>query len=222
MIVSVIQSNYIPWKGYFDIIHDSDVFVFYDDVQYTKNGWRNRNKIKTPKGASWVTIPVGSHLDKLVCEIELNNDSWQKKHWLTIEQFYSKAPHFDEYKDFFSDFYLGSKWESLSILNQHLIKNIASDFLGIKTKFMDSRDFDLNGCNVERLICLLRKIGADTYISGPAAKNYIIDDIFEKEGIRLVYKDYTQYPEYSQFHPPFDHNVSIIDLLFHAGPDAPD
>jgi len=220
--VAIIQSNYIPWKGYFDIIHDVDQFIFYDDVQYTKNDWRNRNKIKSRNGLHWLTIPVGSHNEKLIYEVEIKNSSWTKKHWETIKQSYSKAPYFNDYKDFFESFYLGAELTNLSELNQYLIKTISKDFLGISTDFKDSREFQPEGQKLSRLIDLLKKVEADLYISGPTAKNYIDENSFKNAGIELVFKDYSRYPEYSQQFPPFEHEVSILDILFNCGRQAPE
>lgn len=220
--VAIIQSNYIPWKGYFDIIHDVDQFVFYDDVQYTKNDWRNRNKIKSQNGLNWLTIPIGSHNEKLIYEVEVKDSSWTKKHWETLKQSYSKAPYFNKYENFFTNFYLGCKWTNLSELNQYLIKTISKEFLGIDTDFRDSREFHPAGFKLNRLIDILLKVGADLYISGPTAKSYINEDRFKEVGIKLVYKDYSGYPEYSQQFPPFEHAVSILDVLFNCGPQTPD
>jgi hypothetical protein len=219
--VAVIQSNYIPWKGYFDIIHDVDLFVFYDDVQYTKSDWRNRNKIKTPTGPLWLTIPAGSDIDRLACDVRLPDSRWAPKHWKSLRQFYSSTPHFKRYEAFFQDVYLGRRWDGLSELNQHVIKAISADFLGIKTKFADSRQFSAQGRKLDRLIDLLLKVDAKTYLSGPAAKTYIDEARFADKGIGVIYKSYERYPEYPQRYPPFDHAVSIVDLLFNVGPDAP-
>lgn len=220
--VAVIQSNYIPWKGYFDIIHDVDLFVFYDDIQYTKNDWRNRNKVKTSQGLCWLTIPVGSREDRLIYEVEINDNSWTKKHWETIKQSYSKAPFFRMYKDFFESVYLNTKWNNLSELNQFLIKTISMEFLGIETKFTDSRQYHAEGHKLDRLIDMLSKVNAELYISGPTAKDYIDETKFSHAGIQLVYKDYAGYPEYPQLFPPFEHAVSILDILFNCGPAAAD
>jgi hypothetical protein len=220
--VAVIQSNYIPWKGYFDIIHDADLFIFHDDLQYTKNDWRNRNKIKTPKGAEWLTIPVGSHEDKLICEIELKDPSWQKKHWRILQQHYGKAPFFEEYKAFFQDMYLNRQWRFLSELNQYLIVTLSKEYLGMETRFTDSAAYHLQAHKLERLLELLGKAEADVYISGPAAKDYIDERAFGESGIQLVWKDYSGYPEYPQFYPPFTHQVTVLDLLFQTGPAARD
>lgn len=219
--VVVLQSNYIPWKGYFDLIHDADLFIFYDDLQYTKNDWRNRNKIKASSGAEWITIPAGSDTNRLICEVELKDASWQQKHWKTLLQNYRSCSYFAHYQAFFEDFFLAQRWPGLSAMNQHLIRHIATEFLGIRTTFQDSREYALTGQKQDRLLELVTTVGTERYISGPAAKSYIEPDRFETAGIELVWKDYRGYPEYPQRFPPFEHGVSILDLLFNAGPDAP-
>ena len=219
--VVVLQSNYIPWKGYFDLIHDADLFIFHDDRQFTKNDWRNRNKIKTPKGAEWISIPVGTDENRLICEVEIDNHKWQIKHWNKIEQNYRQTPYFKQYKGFFEEFYLSNKWTNLSELNQHLIRSISCEFLNVKTEFRDSREYCLHGNKLERLIELLKKSGAKRYISGPSAADYIDASRFSYESIELVWKDYSDYPEYPQQYPPFVQGVSILDLLFNVGSDAP-
>ncbi|MEW5976937.1 MAG: WbqC family protein [Acidobacteriota bacterium] len=219
--VAVIQSNYVPWKGYFDIIHDVDLFVFYDDVQYTKNDWRNRNRIKTAEGLCWLTIPVGQREDRLICDVSIADDRWARKHWCTLKQYYSKAPHFKEYKDMFEYVYLERTWRNLSELNQFLIKTISREFLDIRGEFADSRAYEAQGQRLDRLIDLLQKVGATLYVSGPTARGYIDEDVFSKVGIELVYKEYHGYPQYAQQFPPFDHGVSVLDVLFNCGRDAP-
>src|SRR5215471_5204038 len=155
--VAVLQSNYIPWKGYFDIIHDVDLFIFYDDVQYTKNDWRNRNRIKRPNGVSWLTIPTGKDLDRLICEVALKDPTWATRHWNIIRESYSRAPYFNLYKEFFEYVYLEQSWQTLSELNQYLIKTIGHNFLGITSAFKDSREYSTAGRKRERLIDLLKK-----------------------------------------------------------------
>ncbi len=219
--VAILQSNYIPWKGYFDIIHDVDFFVFYDDVQFTKNDWRNRNRIKTPNGPLWLTVPVGQSLNRMICEVTLSNERWAVNHYKTLRQYYGKAQYFTDYRDFLEDVYLGRKWETLSALNHYMIQTIARDFLGISTEFGDSRKYNVSGQKFERLLDLLVKCKTERYLSGPSARDYIDPEALLQCGIELDYKDYSGYPEYTQFHPPFDQNVSILDLLFHTGPAAP-
>jgi len=220
MRVAILQSNYIPWKGYFDIIHDVDLFVFYDDVAYTKGDWRNRNQIKTPRGVEWLTIPTGTRGRRLIYEVELPRGAWAAKHWRRIVEHYHRAPYFERYRAYFEDVYLHRTWTSLSELNQHLIRGIAGDFLGIQTTFTDSRQYQPTGARLDRILDVIKKTGGDTYVSGPAAKSYIVPSRFEEAGVQLVWKDYAGYPQYPQFFPPFAHDVTILDLLFHTGPDA--
>lgn len=219
--VVVLQSNYIPWKGYFDLIHDADLFVFYDDLQYTKNDWRNRNRVKTAHGAEWITIPAGSDCNRLICEVELKDAGWQEKHWRTLQQNYGTCPYFARYCAFLEEIYRGRRWTMLSELNHFLIRHIAHEFLGITTEFADSRSFALGGQKQDRLLELLERVGTRRYVSGPAARSYIERERFAALDIELVWKDYAGYPEYPQRFPPFEHGVTILDLLFNVGPDAP-
>ncbi len=218
--VAINQSNYIPWKGYFDLIHDVDAFIFYDDVQFTKNDWRNRNKVKGPKGLQWLSIPVGTDLNRLIRDVSLDDPRWQQKHWKTLSHLYGKAPFFGAYRSVFEDVYLNRKWRNLSSLNQFLIETIAVQYLGVQTSFLQSSDLSGTGKGQDRVLNLLKAVKADVYISGPAGKAYLDPARFQKEGIELIWKDYSGYPEYAQFHPPFEHAVTILDLLFHTGPDA--
>lgn len=220
--VAVLQSNYIPWRGYFDLINDVDVFIFYDDVQYTKGDWRNRNYLKTEKGREWLTIPVGSQLNRRICDVAPADCRWQSRHWKTIRQYYSGAPCFGQYKDFFEDFFLDRVWASLSELNRYLIEYIAIDILGVATRFMDSRSFELTGARSDRLLMLLETVGATHYLSGPAARSYLDANAFREAGVSVQFKDYSGYPDYPQFYPPFISEVSVLDLLFQAGPIARD
>jgi hypothetical protein len=218
--IAILQSNYIPWKGYFDIVNSVDEFIFYDDLQYTKNDWRNRNLIKTEKGPKWLTIPCGINLNRMICEVRLRDDMWQRKHWEQICKYYCKTKYWDLYKDFFEEIYLNRKWSYLSELNQMLIKRIGQEILGIKTLFRDSREFNLINKKGDRVLELVKKADATSYFSGPSAKNYLSEKIFKEAGIPIVWMDYSDYPEYEQLFPPFDHRVSIIDLIFNEGPDS--
>jgi hypothetical protein len=220
MRVAILQSNYIPWKGYFDIIGSVDLFVFHDDLQYTKGDWRNRNKIKTPKGVEWLTVPCGTSEHRLICDVELTNSDWQRKHWNSIQTHYRNAPYFKQYSAFFEKIYLGGVWSNLSDMNQYVIKAITTELLGIKVQFDDSRAYHLKTAKGNRVIELLKRVDAATYLSGPAAKSYLDESSFAAEGIDLEWMNYAGYPEYPQLNPPFDHSVSIIDLLFNTGSDA--
>jgi hypothetical protein len=217
--VAILQSNYIPWKGYFDIIHDVDEFVFHDDLQYTKQDWRNRNRIKTASGLRWLTVPVGDDENRRICDVELPRNTWASEHWQSLEGAYRHAPHFQTYRPWLETVYRQT-WTNLSHLNQHIIRTIAG-LLGARATFRDSRDLGLRGRKQERVIEILRHVGAGAYISGPVARNYLEPERFAAEGIDLVWKSYDGYPEYPQLYPPFVHEVTILDLLFHTGPDAP-
>lgn len=220
--VAILQSNYIPWKGYFDIINMVDEFILYDDMQYTKRDWRNRNKIKTVDGLKWLTIPVitkGKFYQR-INETKVESHDWVHSHWRSIEYSYGKAEFFNEYKDQIRDVYEKCKNEELlSRINYSFIRCIC-DILGIKTKISWSSDYTLADGKTERLVALCKDAGADLYLSGPAAKDYIVDEMFEKENIVLQYMDYSNYPEYHQLYGGFEHNVSVLDLIFNEGKNA--
>jgi hypothetical protein len=217
--VAILQSSYIPWKGYFDIIHDVDELIFLDEAQYTKRDWRTRNRIKTSHGPAWLSIPVGGHRDRRICDVELPG-SWADAHWRRIAGCYARAPYFETYRAGLEEIFLHRTWQYLSELNQHLIRTIAHDALGIRTHFRDSRELVRRGRGEEWILDLLDQVGAETYVSGPSARAYIDAGHFAARGIKLIWKSYDGYPEYPQFHPPFVHEVTILDLLFHTGPDA--
>src|SRR3972149_8076204 len=218
--VAILQSNYIPWKGYFDLMNMVDVFIFHDDLQYTKSDWRNRNLIKTPNGPKWLTIPCGTNEHRLICDVELKDSSWQLSHWASIKTNYAHSEYFKNYQSFFEEIYLGTQWRNLSEMNQAIIIRIARDLLGISTEFEDSRKYFLTQRKAERVKELLIKADATEYISGPAAKDYLSEEFLAEAGIQLTWMDYNGYAEYPQLHPPFTHQVSIIDLLFNTGERA--
>lgn len=218
--VAILQSNYIPWKGYFDIISQVDLFIFHDDLQYTKNDWRNRNKIKTAQGLEWLTIPCGTSEKRLICEVELADHSWQKKHWQKIKMSYQNAPFYKDYKDFLEEVYIAKTWTNLSELNQYLIQKISRDFLGIKAVFADSRSYHLTLKKADRVRELLEKCGATHYLSGPSAKDYLNETFLAESGIQLEWMNYEGYPEYPQLFGDFVHQLSIIDLLMNTGSQA--
>lgn len=218
--IAILQSNYIPWKGYFDLINMVDEFIFYDEVQYTKNDWRNRNKLKTPQGMQWITIPVRQDgLEQKIKETKVSNKSWNIKHWRTISQSYSKSKYFSDYKDIFEELYLDNNEEYLSEINYKFISAI-NTILGIQTKIRWSSEFELLEGQTEKLLGICKQAGATTYLSGPAAKGYFDEELAKQEGIQVEWMDYSGYPEYNQLHPPFEHGVSVLDLIFNEGPNA--
>ncbi|MBN1166303.1 MAG: WbqC family protein [Methanospirillaceae archaeon] len=221
MKIGIIQSNFLPWKGYFDFIHDVDKFVFLEDVQYTHRDWRNRNKIKTPNGLKWISIPVIKKDLQAINETEINNSlNWRDKLVLSIHHSYASAPYYHSYKDDIMDT-LKKEEKYLSNLNIILIRKL-SELFGIETEFVNSLELNPEGSKDEKLIDICIKLGADTYQSGPAAQAYINEKRFSCENISLVYKDYSGYPKYSQLWGEFRHDVSIIDLLFNCGEKSPD
>ncbi len=218
----VLQPSYIPWRGYFDQIQRADTFIFYDDVQYDKHGWRNRNKIKTANGTIWLTIPVISHGNVTegtpINEIKIRpGDNWRKKHLTSIQYAYSKAPFFDEVFPVLEKIYK-NETDSLSDFTIESTIELAR-FIGIdKTKFLRSSELSAEGRKTDRLLAMLGQLGVSHYISGPSAKSYIEYDKFEAAGITLEFMEYN-YPEYEQLYPPFEAQVSVIDLLFMLGKD---
>lgn len=218
---AISQSNYIPWKGYFDNISMVDEFVLYDDMQYTKRDWRNRNLIKTPDGLRWLTIPVevkGKYFQK-INETKISDDKWNKNHWAILKQFYSKSYCFNDTKDFVEGLFANATSGYLSEVNFFFISSICN-YLGIKTKISFSSDYKPAEGKTERLVSICKQINATDYYTGPAAKDYMDENLFENQNIGVHYFDYTGYPEYPQLHPPFQHGVSILDLIFNTGKDA--
>lgn len=224
MNVVILQPSYIPWRGYFDQIRRADLFIFYDDVQYDKRGWRNRNQIKTPRGKKWLTIPVHSHgaqIERIpIHQIRISWETdWSKDHFLTLRHNYRKAPFFDQFAPFLETFYR-RRDPLLADFTIDLTIALARE-LGIHhTRFMRSSELTgITGEKTDRLIQILQAVGATHYISGPSARDYIQPEKFEQAGISLEYMTY-DYPEYPQLYPPYDPFVSILDLLFMTGPNA--
>ncbi|MBN2117712.1 MAG: WbqC family protein [Anaerolineales bacterium] len=220
----ILQPSYIPWRGYFDQILRADLFVFYDDVQYDKRGWRNRNQIKTSHGKQWLTIPVysrGAQTQSIpIGQIPIVWDSpWNEAHLKAIFHSYSKAPHFDRYLPLLETFYR-RRDEFLADFTIDFTVALARELGNTHTRFLrSSRIPGIDGQKTDRLIQILQAVEATHYISGPSASDYIEKEKFDAAGITLEYMEYN-YPEYPQLYPPFDPHVSILDLLFMTGPEA--
>ena len=221
----ILQPSYIPWRGYFHQIWKADTFVFYDDVQYDVDGWRNRNRIKTPQGLTWLTIPVlskGAHSKRLpICDVQVCWDrNWSETHWKGLRHSYAKAPYFKRYEPMLEEFYL-SRPRNLAEFTIETTTRLARE-LGIHhTRFMRSSSLQCTGAKTDRVLSVLKQVGATHYISGPSAKDYLEVDKLAAEGISLEWMSY-DYPEYPQLYPPFAPNVSVLDLLFMTGPEAGD
>lgn len=219
--IAILQSNYIPWKGYFDLINSVDDFVIYDTAQYTKNDWRNRNKIKTSHGVQWLTIPIlaKKNSGQQINEALVSDHKWRKKHWAAISQAYSKSSYYHEFRDEFKEIYIEGSEVELSEINFRFINKI-NDILGISTRIHWSSDFSLVEGKSKRLVEICKDLNADVYLSGPSAKEYLDQELFDNEKIIIEWMDYNCYPEYHQKNGSFEHGVSILDLIFNEGPNS--
>ncbi len=217
----ILQPSYLPWRGYFDLLRRADVFVFYDDVQYDKHGWRNRNRFKTSAGTKWLTIPVHS-AGNVETGLPINEvrtgGGWARKHLATIQQSYRKAPCYAEHAALVESFFADPP-ELLAELTISTTERLAAA-LGITgTRFVRSSQLGIGGHRTDRLLAILQHLGATHYISGPSARAYLDDAAFAAAGITLEYMTYA-YPEYEQLYPPYDPQVSVLDLMFMKGQDA--
>lgn len=219
-VIGILQPSYLPWLGYFEQIHQADIFVLYDDVQFEKGSWRNRNRIKTPNGPHWLTVPVLTKGQEfpLINQVRVNNiQSWQKKHLRSLAQYYSKAPHYGQYAPALEEL-LARPWESLCELNIALTRHLAAA-LGIDTPFVLSSDLGVPGSGAPRLVEILSQLGGTVFYEGAAGRDYIKEALFDERGIRLEYQDY-QHPVYTQLHGEFVPYLSVVDLLFNHGPNS--
>lgn len=219
MRVGIIQSNYVPWRGYFDFIDDCDVFILFDDVQYTDRDWRNRNKLKTPQGPVWITVSLqGGARDRLVQDVVIDwQTDWAARHLNLLRQHYGTAPHHAEIAAEVAEIF-ARRPARLSELNHALIAR-ANARLGITTPLIDAVSLPGRGRKTERLISLVEAVGGTSYLSGPAAQSYLDLDAFREAGIGLEYKSY-DYEPYPQLWGAFEGGVSVLDLLMNTGPDA--
>ncbi|QWD11266.1 WbqC family protein [Polynucleobacter paneuropaeus] len=219
--VAIVQSNYIPWKGYFDLISAVDEFILFDDVQFTRRDWRNRNKVKTAHGIQWLTVPVSvkGKYHQNICEVGIVGAEWATSHWKTLEQNYRSAAYFYEIAEWLKPIYLEERFIRLSDLNCRLIIAICN-YLNINTIISHSSDYSLRVGKSERLADICKQAEATEYFSGPTAKNYLEENIFKDMGIELKWFDYSGYPSYQQLWGEFIHEVSIIDLLFNCGKNS--
>jgi hypothetical protein len=219
--IAILQSNYIPWKGYFDLIASVDEFVIYDDMQYTRRDWRNRNKIKTAQGLRWLTVPVkvkGKYFQKIK-DTEINDPEWPQQHWNVLEINYRKAEFFKEISEWLKPLYAKCFLPTITEVNLLFIKSIC-DYLSIQTHITPPGHYKLIEGKTSRLIEICKQAGAHEYISGPSAQDYIDEELFEKNGIKLTWFDYSGYSEYPQLWGEFEHGVTILDLLFNCGRKA--
>jgi len=221
VIIGILQPGYLPWLGFFEQMYRSDVFVLYDDVQYDKEGWRNRNRIKTANGIQWLTVPVLARFSShpRITDVQINNEvNWRKKHLASIQQSYMRAKYFMDYYELFEKTY-SRDWDFLVDLDLYFIMKLA-ECLGIKEKrIFRSSELSIQGERIERLIHLCKHFGADTFYEGAAGRNYIDEKVFSEEGIRVEFQSY-EHPIYSQLYGEFISHLSVIDLLFNHGKES--
>ena len=220
--IAIVQSSYIPWKGYFDLIRSVDAFILLDSVQFTRRDWRSRNQIKTHHGLAWLSIPVQTRgrYTQLIQETTTSDPEWGRRHWQTLRANYAKTPYFDRYAERAAALYANPPTR-LSEINHAFITAICG-LLGITTPITWSSDYEARDGPNERLIDLCLAAGGTRYLSGPNAKDYLDVAAFDRGGITVEFADYSGYPEYPQPHGPFEHHVSVLDLLFCIGPRALD
>lgn len=219
MIIAIHQPQYLPWLGYFDKIEQSDVFVFLDNVQFKKNEWQNRNKIKTSEGWQWLSVPVIHSFGQKISDVEINNTvQWGRKHLNALATHYSKAPFFQNHIDFLEKTF-SQEWKRLAEINIHLIHYL-TEALGIKNKkFIIASDLTTKEGSSERLADICRQLNGDVYLSGRDGSKYLDLDLFKHESIQVVFQDY-KHPRYPQLYGEFEPFLSVIDLLFNCGPES--
>ena len=219
MIVSVHQPQYLPWLGYFDKIDKADVFVLLDNVQFKKNEWQNRNKIKTAAGEQWLTVPVMYRFPQLINEVEVNNkERWQHKQQQAVISNYKKAPHWTALEPFFTDLFQ-SQWQTISQLNIHVVKTLAK-ILGIETPLHIASEMgNFPEDPDERLIAITKHFGADTYLAGSGGHDYMDMDKYDRNSIKVMFQDY-KHPVYDQLFGDFLPYMSVIDLIFNNGGES--
>ncbi|MDE1817925.1 MAG: WbqC family protein [Thaumarchaeota archaeon] len=218
MIVSIHQPGYLPWLGFFKKISASDVFVFLDDVQYEKNGWHNRNKIRTSDGSIWLTVPIRSSFGTLLKEVKIDNTSnWIEKHRKSIQINYSKAKHFKEFSSLLMPIY-EKNFDLLVDINMQIIELLIKQ-LEIKTKTLFSSELNISEKSSDRILEICKKLGATVYLSGALGRNYLNLTDFEKNGIEIQFQNF-QHPTYSQYYTPFLPNMGAIDLVYNEGPNS--
>ncbi len=220
MIVSIAQPAYLPWLGYFDRIHRSDLAIILDDVQFERRGFTHRNQIKGQDGSLWLTVPVNrkGNFYRNINKLTVNNDSnWRKKHWNRIRHCYSKAPFWPKYASVLEQLFQHDRLDLASLLTDSTAQLFC--MLGIKTKTVFSSEMKAGGIKSERILNLCLEVGAKVYVSGPFGRDYLDAASFSRAGIKLMYHDY-QHPTYTQLYKGFCPFMSVIDLLFNHGPDS--
>lgn len=218
MVIGILQPGYLPWLGFFEQLHRSDIFVIYDDVQYDKGSWRNRNRIKTANGVQWLTVPVRLNFGNrtLVHEVAIENAiNWRKKHAESIRQNYSKSPFFTCYWPLFEEAF-DRQWALLIDLDIFFIERLAACLGLAGHRIIRSSTLNITGDRIGRLLAICSHFNANVFYEGAAGRNYINDRKFTDQGITVQYQHYN-HPTYTQLYGKFVPYLSVIDLLFNHG-----
>jgi hypothetical protein len=221
--ICIVQSCYIPWKGFFDLIGRCDEYVVFDSAQYVKGHWHNRNRIKTANGTQWLSIPVitKGRFEQPIDQVEIEKP-WAEKHWRTLEFAYRHAPFFEQLAPTVKAWYERADGQAcLSDVNAIFLHGIGG-LLGLKTRIVRDTIYPAQGASTERLLKIVRAAGADRYLTGPSARAYFDEAMFASAGVATEWMSYEGYKEYKQLHGGFEHAVTVLDLLFNTGPGAPD
>lgn len=217
MIIAIHQPNYLPYPGYFSKIRESDTFVFLDNAQFEKNNFTNRNRIRTPQGWCWLTVPL--HKPDLNTEIKDvlidQKQDWQVKHWKSLVFNYGRSPFF-YISQILKPIYQDVKWRNLALLNESIIIMLCA-YLGVETEFVKASNLSVKGSGTDLLVDICKRLDATTYLSGPSGRNYLELDKFEKEGIKVRFQEFKPHPYPQQFGKEFISNLSIVDMLFNVG-----
>ena len=223
MRVAVVQPSYIPWKGYFDLIAAVDHFVLYDDVQYTRRDWRNRNRVKGPDGPIWLTIPVRTRgaYHQTIDAVEIADPAWAERHWATLRRLYAGAPCFGSVAPWLERLFTEAAGDALLVDVCERFTRAVCARLGVTTPITRSSELAVDGARTERLVSVCSRLDATEYLSGPSAREYLDEGLFAAAGIDVAWADYSDYPEYAQLNGPFVHEVTVLDLLLNTGDDAP-
>jgi len=219
MIISIHQPEHLPWLGFFHKMYLSDIFVLLDNVQYRKNYFQNRNRIKTKEGFSWLTVPVltKGKSYQLINQVEINytDNNWQKRIWNSIKQNYSRAPFFADFGPALQKLYCDSHWDKLVDLNSSLIKTVTA-WLNIKKDLIFASSLDIEGYSTDLLLKICQKLNADTYLSGKFGKEYLDETKFNNANIKVLYHQFT-HPVYEQLYKPFVPEMTAVDILMNHG-----
>ncbi len=218
MTVAIHQPQYLPWLGYFDKMDRADVFVLLDNVQYKKNEFINRNRIKSAAGWQWLTVPVRFHFPERIDQVAIHAGvNWRHQHAQALLTNYGRAPYFTSYRPFFDDL-LSRPWERLCDLNAHAVRGLA-ELLGIRREMPLASAWALGEDPTGRLVDICRRVGADTYLSGAGGQDYLDLSQFEAAGIRVEFQAF-EHPAYPQRFGPFEPFMSVVDLLFNCGEES--